>query len=90
MKNWKQYLEHYLYNLGSSCFNGGISALYAAFGQSAGAAFIKDVPVPTTHEILTIFLGASALEALSFFKKHPLPIINDETPTTPTATPPAV
>jgi hypothetical protein len=38
---------------------------------------------------LTIFLGATALEALSYFKSNPLPIIINETPTitVPPATP---
>mgnify|MGYP006275934161 CR=1 FL=1 len=77
-KNWKQYAEHYALGLVASCWNAGISSLYAAFGQSAGAAVMKDVPQPTEHEILTIFLGACALEALSYFKNHPLPTITDE------------
>ena len=89
MKNWKQYFEHYFYGLVASCWNAGISALYAAFGQSAGAAVMKDVPEPTEHVILTIFLGATALEALSYFKSNPLPTIINETLTTtvPPATP---
>jgi hypothetical protein len=83
MKNWKQYFEHYFYGLLASCWNAGTSALYAAFGQSAGAAVIKDVPAPTGHEIATIFVGACALEALAYFKANPLPVTTDEKPTTP-------
>jgi hypothetical protein len=83
VKNWKQYFEHYFYGLAASCWNAGISALYAAFGQSAGAAVMKEVPVPTGHEIGAIFLGATVLQALAYFKTHPLPIIEDEKPTTP-------
>jgi len=86
IKNWKQYAEHYGYGLVASCWNAGISALYAAFGQSAGATVLKDVPQPTEHEILTIFLGACALEALAYFKSNPLPVIIDEK-TNPTSTP---
>lgn len=86
IKNWKQYAEHYGYGLVASCWNAGISALYAAFGQSAGAAVLKDVGEPTEHEILTIFLGACALEALSYFKNNPLPVITDEK-ANPTSTP---
>jgi len=84
IKNWKQYAEHYGYGLVASCWNAGISALYAAFGQSAGATVLKDVPQPTEHEILTIFLGACALEALAYFKSNPLPTIIDEKDTTTT------
>jgi len=86
MKNWKQYFEHYFYGLLASCWNAGIAALYAAFGQSAGAAVMKDVPAPTEHEVITIFAGACMLEALAYFKANPLPVINDEK-TTPTSTP---
>jgi hypothetical protein len=84
MKNWKQYFEHYFYGLVASCWNASISALYAAFGQSAGAAVMKDVPIPTAHEIGAIFLGATTLQALAYFKANPLPIIDDEKPNTPT------
>ena len=82
-KNWKQYAEHYFYGLSASCWNAGISALYAAFGQSAGAAVMKEVPIPTAHEIGAIFLGATTLQALAYFKTHPLPIIEDEKPAIP-------
>jgi ABC-type nitrate/sulfonate/bicarbonate transport system substrate-binding protein len=82
-KNWKQYAQHYGYGLVASCWNAGISALYAAFGQAAGAAVMKEVPVPTGHEIGAIFVGAAALQALGYFKQHPLPIetIKNETNT---------
>jgi len=85
IKNWKQYAENYGYGLIASCWNAGIAALYAAFGQSAGAAVMKDVPSPTEHEIITIFAGACMLEALAYFKSNPLPVITDEkiNPTTP-------
>lgn len=86
MKNWKQYVEHYLYGLLASCWNAGVSALYATFGQSAGAAVLKDVPQPTVHEILTIFLGACALEGLFYFKNNPIPVLTDEK-TNPASTP---
>jgi len=86
MKIWKQYAEHYFYGLLASCWNAGIAALYAAFGQSAGAAVMKDVPAPTEHEVITIFAGACMLEALAYFKANPLPIITDEK-TAPTSTP---
>lgn len=83
MNNIKQYVEHYAYGLGASCWNAGISALYAAFGQSAGAAIMKEVPTPTAHEIGAIFVGAAALQALAYFKSNPLPTIIDEKPITP-------
>ena len=85
MKNWKQYFEHYFYGLLASCWNAGISALYAAFGQSAGAAVMKDVPQPTEHEIITIFLGACALEALAYFKANPLPVTDEKPNNSPSS-----
>jgi ABC-type nitrate/sulfonate/bicarbonate transport system substrate-binding protein len=83
MKNWKSFFTHYFFGLGASCWNAGIASLYAAFGQAAGAAVMKEVPVPTGHEIGAIFVGAAALQALGYFKQHPLPVetITNETNT---------
>jgi hypothetical protein len=70
----KTYAAHYFSGLGASCWNAGISAVYAAFGQSVGGVMIKDIPFPTLHEISAIFIGAAALEALAYFKQNPLPV----------------
>lgn len=67
------YVRHYLLGLGASCWNAGIAALYAACGQSVGGVLVKDIPFPTIHEVIAIFLGAAALEALAYFKQNPLP-----------------
>jgi hypothetical protein len=70
----KTYALHYLTGLGTSCWNAGIAALYATFGQAIGAGMARDIPLPTMHEIDAIFVGAVALEALAYFKQNPLPI----------------
>jgi len=90
--NWKTYALHYISGLGASCFNAGVSSLYATFGQAAGAAVIKDISQPTMHEIGAIFLGAASLEALAFFKQNPLPVdttINTNEKTNPATVPSA-
>ena len=69
----KDYAKHYLWGLGASCWNAGIAALYAVFGQSVVAGVVKDIPMPSVHEVFAIFLGAVALEALNFFRQNPIP-----------------
>jgi hypothetical protein len=85
MSSIQSYLTHYLTGLGASCWNAGIAALYATFGQAVGAGMVKDIPLPTIHEIGAIFIGAVALEALAYFKQNPIPVPS-VTVTTTTAT----
>ncbi len=81
-------VKHYLWGLGASMVNGGVSSLCCIFGID-GASLTGSAPdahVLNAHEMLAAFLFACLVHGLIWLKSHPIPEQSPfvDSPTNPT------
>jgi hypothetical protein len=74
MKKLKAYLTHYLFGLGTSCWNAGISAVKINGGVTLAAAAAPTlVQTPNLSAMIGVFVAAAIWEAIDYFDDHRLP-----------------
>jgi Na+-transporting NADH:ubiquinone oxidoreductase subunit NqrB len=69
----KSFLLHYGWGLLAQTFNGVWQTLAVLLGVSGGTAIFTDVTLPSWHTILSALIGAVVINAVFYFKAHPLP-----------------
>ena len=76
----KSYATHYAEGVLASAFNGGVAALAAIVGPAAATAVGVAVPALSPHQIGATFAGGAALSAFNYFRAHPFPVDEPDSP----------
>lgn len=81
-------VKHYAYGLFAKSWNGGIAAIYAFIGQAVGHGLDPDAfDMPGWKTLAYTFGVAFSIQALGYFKDHPLPDkLPESSPPFPTTT----